>query len=80
MNSIRINTRVGPDGNVTLHLPSEYNGLKIEGFLVITSLDAEEEEARNKAYREKLRSFAGCITDETFKRWPQGEYEVRDEL
>ncbi|MEP6755510.1 MAG: hypothetical protein ABJA67_08425 [Chthonomonadales bacterium] len=80
MTNLRINTRVKPDGTITLRLPSEYTGQLIEGFLVITSLNAEEEEACNKAYREELRSLAGSITDKTFERGPQGEYEVSEAL
>ncbi|MEP6755509.1 MAG: hypothetical protein ABJA67_08420 [Chthonomonadales bacterium] len=82
MITIPIKTRVGHDGaiDVTVQAPPALYDKQIDALLVVQPLEANEVTLSEKEWHDKLMSFSGKINDETFKRWPQGEYEVREEL
>ena len=82
MISIPVRTRVEADGTLRVTLPHDYRAKEIEAFLVlqpVTSLTGNET-VQDTMRREKLRALAGSITDETFVRGEQGEYETRESL
>lgn len=83
MVSIQVKAHVGPDGILRLQVPAEFRDTDVEARVVL------QPASQNGAKVEKdergwpvgfFEATAGSIPDETFKRWPQGEYEARDEL
>ena len=70
MNTIPIKTRVGHDGTiaVTVQAPPALYDKQIDALLVVQPLETNEVTLSEKEWHEKLMSFSGSITDETFKR------------
>ena len=75
MTTIRVTARVGADGNIVVPVGTAEAG---------TEVDVTIEPARPKVTQQEweavLRRTAGSITDPTFKRPPQGDYEEREQL
>ena len=70
-----LTAQVGPDGVLTLTLdPKDAN--KTVRVVVETVGPAMSQEE----WKQFVESMAGRITDPTFIRQPQGEYEQRDEF
>jgi len=72
--------RVGGNGLLTLPL-GQANANKLVRVIVIGAERATDASAKNQEERRQdIDGMAGIITDPTFKRHPQGDYEQRDEL
>jgi hypothetical protein len=72
--------RAGDDGVLRLPL-GEINAHKQAYVTVEVLQPTDEVEAQERAERRRfIEEMAGKITDPTFVRHPQGEYEPRDEL
>lgn len=72
--------RAGADGVLKLPL-GEINAHKRAYVIVEILQSTAEAEAQQRAERRRfIEEMAGKITDPTFVRHPQGEYEKRDEL
>ena len=81
MISIPVRTRVAADGTITLKAPFAYHNKEIEAYLVVQTVASDaNSDAHVLAWREELRSLAGSITDETFERGEQGDYQIRESL
>jgi hypothetical protein len=84
MNKVILTSRVGADGvlNVTVPLRPEDANQTVR--VTVEALDEAEAPATRPTTREEWLKFiektAGSITDPTFERQPQGEYEQRDQL
>ena len=82
MNKVIQTVRVGADGvlNVTLPLKPEDANKTVR--VTVEALEAAETPTTRPMTREEWLKFiyktAGSITDPTFERQPQGEYEWRD--
>jgi hypothetical protein len=77
-----LTTQVGPDGVLNLTVPlGEADANKVVRVVVETLEGARAVRAPVTTREEWLRFIeetAGAITDPTFERPPQGEYEQRD--
>jgi hypothetical protein len=79
MNRIVVNSRVGPDGVLHVVVPvgtvsaNQEVQVTIEPAVSPSSMTQEE-------WRKFIFSTAGSITDPTFIRHEQGEYERREDL
>ncbi|MGH7173606.1 MAG: hypothetical protein ACRELF_04855 [Gemmataceae bacterium] len=72
--------RVGANGLLTLPL-GQANANKLVRVIVEGAERATDASAKNRAERRQaIEGMAGTISDPTFKRHPQGDYEQRDEL
>jgi hypothetical protein len=75
-----LTTQVGADGILTLPL-GETNANKVVRVTVETVEEAVDQSAMSREeWLRFIENTAGKITDPTFERQPQGEYEQRDEL
>jgi hypothetical protein len=84
MNKLILTSQVGADGvlNVTVPLKPE-DANKTVRVTVETLAEASAPPARPTTREEWVKFIertAGSITDPTFERQPQGEYEQRDEF
>jgi hypothetical protein len=77
-----LTARVGEDGVLALTVPLGPEGANQTVRVTVETVG--EAAARPALSREEwgrfVRDMAGRITDPTFQRHPQGEYEQRDEL
>jgi len=79
---IEIKSRVGADGVLMIALPLGLSEANREVRVVVESTDASAPSSpRNREdWKQFVRSMAGCISDPTFERPEQGEYERRGEV
>lgn len=82
MVTVHIRGRVDSEGAIILKVPDALRDREIEGVLVLEVFDkaqrpVPEDQDERRAF---FLATAGSITDETFERGPQGEYEIRDKL
>ncbi|HEV2949588.1 MAG TPA: hypothetical protein VGX70_19580 [Gemmataceae bacterium] len=72
--------QVGPDGHLNLAVDLGQNGANKKVHVVVETV--EEPQSRLTTSREDwirfVQSMAGRITDPTFCRQPQGDYENRE--
>jgi hypothetical protein len=79
-----VTTQVGPDGVLNLHIPLGEGDANKRVRVVVETLDQAEPsstpmtEAEREEWLRFIERTAGAITDPTFIRHPQGEYEERD--
>ncbi len=77
MTSIELKSRADANGVLNLSIPLGHNDANCEVRVVVERLSkpmtAEE-------WKQSVLATAGSISDQTFKRHPQGDYEKRDEL
>jgi hypothetical protein len=77
MNRTVLHSRVGPDGVLHITVPIGKEDADRE---VKVTIDPVPPLMTQEEWREFVLSTAGSITDPSFVRHEQGEYEVRDEL
>ena len=75
MTTIRTIARVGNDGNIVIPVGPEEAGVEVE--VTITRARPKMTQAEWEALIDRT---AGSITDPTFVRPPQGEFEEREPL
>lgn len=70
MITIPIKTRVGHDGAIaiTVQAPPSLYDKQVDALLVVQPIEPNEIALSEAEWHEKLMSFSGKITDETFKR------------
>ncbi|MEI8019112.1 MAG: hypothetical protein WCH39_12995 [Schlesneria sp.] len=77
MTSIELKSRADANGVLNLSIPLGHAEANCEVRVVVEPLSkpmtAEE-------WKKAVLATAGSISDTTFKRQPQGDYETRDEL
>jgi len=79
---VEITSRVDADGVLRICVPLGAGEANRQVKVVVepTDLPGSLPPPARQAWREFVRSMAGCISDPTFKRPGQGEYEQRSEL
>ncbi len=76
-----LTAQVGADGVLTLNVPLGREGAnKTVRVVVETVGDGAASAQTREEWQRFVREMAGRITDPTFERQPQGDYEQRDEL
>ncbi|MGH7134393.1 MAG: hypothetical protein ACREHD_01555, partial [Pirellulales bacterium] len=78
MNRMVVHSRVGADG--VLHLTVPLGETEADKDVEVTIAPLRKPAMTQEEWREFVLSTAGSITDPTFKRHEQGEYERREEL
>jgi hypothetical protein len=73
-----VNSRVGHDG--VLHLDIPLDPTDADRDVIVTIVPRSGPPMSVDEWRAAVKRSAGSITDPEFKRHPQGEYEVREEL
>jgi hypothetical protein len=78
---VEIKSRVGADGILVIALPLGMSEANREVRVVVESADAAASPAspNQEEWQRFVKSMAGCISDPTFQRPEQGEYERRGE-
>ena len=81
MSLMEIKSRVGADGVLTIVLPLGLSEANREVKVVVESAGNSTSPSLSDQdeWRQFVRSMAGCISDPTFERPQQGEYEQRSE-
>ena len=77
MSTVVITSKVGADGVLHLDVPVGAASANQEVKVTIQALPPR---MTQEEWREFIQRSAGSITDPTFRRHEQGEYEKRDEL
>jgi len=78
---VEIKSRVGADGVLMIALPLGLSEANREVKVIVESTDAAvlPSPPDRDEWRQFVKSMAGCISDPTFERQEQGEYEHRRE-
>jgi hypothetical protein len=80
MSHVEITSRVGPDGILRLAVPFGLSEANREVKVVVEPADSgTTNRPADQDWREFVKSMAGCISDPTFQRPDQGQYEQRNE-
>jgi hypothetical protein len=79
MSHIELASRVGADGVLRISVPLGPDEANREVKVTVEPADACARLSRpsREEWQEFIRATAGCISDPTFQRPPQGEYERR---
>jgi hypothetical protein len=84
MGHVEIRSRVGADGVLTIALPLGLSEANREVRVVVEPADSSAAMSlsapKQEEWRQFVESMSGCITDSTFERPEQGEYERRGEV
>jgi hypothetical protein len=84
MNKVILTSRVGADGVLKVSVPLKPEDADKPVRETVEPLDEADAPASRPTTREEWLKFieqtAGSITDPTFERPPQGEYEQREEF
>ncbi len=75
METLHFKARIGPDGVLRLSLPV---GIEMAGREVEVVIEPAGPRMSPEEWRESILESGGRITDPTFRRHEQGEYEERD--
>jgi hypothetical protein len=80
MSYVEITSRVGPDGVLRLAVPIGMNDANREVKVIVEPADEHSVvPAADQTWQDFVKSMAGCISDPTFQRPDQGQYEQRNE-
>jgi hypothetical protein len=81
MTHIEFNSRVGSDGVLSICLPLGSNEANREVKVIVepTDLSSMLSPSAQEPWSDFVKDMAGCISDPTFLRPEQGEYERRTE-
>lgn len=82
MVSLQVKGHVDADGLLTLRIPTALRETDVEALLVlkpVTSPKSAETDTLGWP-PDFFTKIAGSISDDTFQRWPQSEYETREEF
>lgn len=79
MNRIVVTTTVGSDGNLHLDLPLGAGEAGKEVQVTVEPIAAKKPMTQEE-WRASVLATAGSISDPTFERPPQGEFEQREPL
>jgi len=79
---VEIKSRVGADGVLMIALPLGMSEANREVKVVVESTDtsASPPLPNREEWKQFVKSMAGCISDPTFERPEQGQYERRGEV
>ncbi len=79
MSHVEITSRVGADGVLRIAVPFGPNEANREVRVTVEPAEvcAPPDRSSREEWRDFVRGMAGCISDPTFQRAEQGEYERR---
>ena len=82
MTHIKVKSRVGPDGLLKLAIPIGMSDANREVRITVEPLEPTEQQPSSTAddWKRSIEEMAGTISDPTFKRHEQGEYEQRGRM
>jgi hypothetical protein len=82
MSHVEITSRVDADGVLRISLPFGLDEANREVKVIVEPADLRGplSQPNRDEWREFVRTMAGCISDPTFRRPDQGEYERRSEV
>ena len=81
MKHIEVTSRVGPDGVLTLTVPVGLAEANREVRVIVEPLQNGPARLQSQEQRRQvLRELAGSITDPSFERPEQGDFEERGDL
>ena len=81
MTRVELTSRAGPDGVVSLKVPLGAEAANREVRVTVQPVGSDTPTSgEQEAWRRFVERTAGSITDPTFQRPEQGEYEQRDSL
>ncbi len=82
MSHVEITSRVDADGILRICIPLGADEANREVKVVVepTSVSEAMQPHDQQSWREFVQTMAGCVTDPTFDRPNQGEYEQRSNL
>lgn len=75
MNTMQIKSKTNQDGTLHLHIET---GLINSDVDITISFSGSHDPAGSESIADVLRKFAGCVSDATFVRPVQQEYEHRE--
>jgi hypothetical protein len=75
-----ISAQVGPNGVLTLTVPLDKADANKPVRVTVETVGDAKPPMDREAWLRFIEQTAGSITDPTFERQPQGEYEERDRL
>ena len=77
-----VRSRTGPDGSLTVSVPTELPETEVEVVLVIRPVQPEDGSGNEVSGWPEgfLERMYGCLADVGLKRHPQGDYETRDPI
>jgi hypothetical protein len=82
MNPIELRTKIGPDGVLALRVSVGKAEANREVKVTVESVEPAVKKApemTQEEWRQFIEQTAGSITDPTFQRHEQGEYEQREQ-
>lgn len=79
MQSITLNSHVGPDGMLKLDIPTDLSDVDVEVVVIVQPSEPREVNGRSWPTNFFEQTY-GLYRDHPLVREPQGEYGVRDEL
>ncbi len=82
MTHIELKSRVGPDGILKFAIPVGISDANREVKITVEPLEpiAQQPLLAADDWKRSIEELAGSISDPTFKRHEQGEYEQRGEM
>lgn len=80
MKTIHLRSRSGPDGTLTLKVPTDSANAELDVLVTVSPAAAPGIPQTDADWLRFVKSTAGSIQDPDFVRPPQGEFETRDEL
>ncbi|HSZ59787.1 MAG TPA: hypothetical protein VK797_29355 [Tepidisphaeraceae bacterium] len=81
MKAIQLQSHVGADGVLSLRVPTGIRDTDVDVIVVVDRGNMTAGTAANPTdWAEFVRSTAGSITDPTFFRHEQGDFESREDL
>jgi hypothetical protein len=80
MNRMVVRSRVGPDGVLRITVPVGKEDANREVEVTIEPVPVTPPQMTQEEWRAFVMGTAGSITDPSFMRHEQGEYERREEL
>jgi hypothetical protein len=85
MQSIKIRSYVGKDGMLHLDIPVDLQETELEVTITVKPVRQTidlltEEEIKNLEWHDFINMTYGCLADDPITRYPQGEYEEREEI
>jgi len=82
MDIVEVQSRVGPDGVLSLSVPvgSENANREVTVTIAGVSAPASQKPSNQREWKAFLDRTAASIDDPTFARPPQGDFEQRPEL
>lgn len=83
MQSIQLKGHVQADGTLELRVATDLPESDVDVVVVVNPIRSETEKATPSERGwppDYFERTAGCLASDPIQRWPQGGYEIRDEI